>query len=191
MALSAAFNGAVPVRKRGSSPNSMGTNRYRIANGYADSIFRGDLVKISAGYIQPVSVTADRPIGVFQGSEYVDPNSKQPTWLNYWPSGTSSADATPYAHVMDDPSAIYVMQCDSTVSIGDVESHNFFVTIATGSTFTGQSIWAVQASARTSVPSAVRIVGLWDVPGNEWGDANTKVLVRLPAHIDVFASIAT
>tara|TARA_E500000081_G_scaffold52833_1_gene55853 strand:+ start:13588 stop:14163 length:576 start_codon:yes stop_codon:yes gene_type:complete len=190
MALAKAYNGAVPVRKRGSSYNTMGTNKYQIANTYGDNIFRGDLVKVSAGYIQPVSVTADRPIGVFQGSQFVDPTSKQPTWLNYWPSGTSSADGKAYAHVMDDPDGIYQMQCNATVTIGDLETQNFFVEVSDGNTYTGQSAWAVQVTSRTSLANPLRIVGLWEVEGNDWNQANTRVLVRISNHLDYAASIA-
>ena len=48
MALAASFNGMTPVRKRGSGYNTMGMSEYQIANTYADNIFRGDLVKVSA-----------------------------------------------------------------------------------------------------------------------------------------------
>jgi hypothetical protein len=189
MALSAAFNGFTPVRKRGQSYNTMGTSKYQVANTYADNIYRGDLVKVSAGYIQPVSVTADRPIGVFQGCEYVDPVSKQPKWSNYWPSGTSSADSTVVAHVMDDPAAIYQIQCNATVSIADVESANYFVDISAGSTYTGQSAWSVQVTSRTSLSNPIRIVGLYEVPSNAWGDANPRVLARISNHLDLAVSI--
>jgi hypothetical protein len=190
MALAASFNGLTPVRKRGSGYNTMGTSEYQIANTYADNIFRGDLVKVSAGYIQPVSVTADRPIGVFQGCNYVDPNSSQPTWSNYWPSGTSSGDSTVIAHVMDDPSAIYQIQCNATVSQGDVESGNYFVEISAGSTYTGQSAWSVQVTSRTSLSNPLRIVGLYQVPSNAFGDANPRVLVRISNHLDLSVSVA-
>ena len=189
MALAAAYNGFTPVRKRGSSYNTMGTSKYQIANTYGDNIYRGDLVKVSAGYIQPVSVTADRPIGVFQGCEYVDPNSRQPTWSNYWPSGTSSGDSTVIAHIMDDPAAIYQVQCNATVTIGDVQTQNFFVEISAGNTYSGQSAWSVQVTSKTSLSNPVRIVGLWEVPGNEWGDANPRVLARLSDHLDYSVSI--
>jgi len=118
MALSKALNGAVPARMRGSSPNSGGQNRYRIANTFASDIFTGDIVKVSAGTIQPIATTTDIAQGVFMGCEYVDPVSKRPVYGKYWPASTSSADATPHAFVVDDPSAIYVMQADATASLG-------------------------------------------------------------------------
>ena len=134
-------------------------------------------------------MTADRPIGVFQGCEYVDPNSKQPTWSNYWPSGTSSGDSTVVAHIMDDPEAIYQVQCNATVTIGDVQTQNFFVEISAGNTYSGQSAMSVQVTSKTSLSNPVRIVGLWEVPGNEWGDANPRVLARLSNHLDYSVSI--
>ena len=190
MALSKALNGAVPARMRGSSPNSGGQNRYRIANTFASSIFTGDIVKVSAGYIQPIATTTDFAQGVFMGCEYVYPVSNRPVYGKYWPGGTSSVDAKPYANVVDDPSAIYVMQADATVSIGDVESANFAVTLGSGSTLTGRSGFGIKVATRdTTISQMVRVVGSYDIPGNELGDANPKVLVRIVQHIDAQVSV--
>ena len=81
MALSKALNGATPAKMRGSAPNSGGMDRYRIANGFASDIFTGDIVKVSAGTVQPLATTTDRAVGVFMGCEYVDPTSKRPIWV--------------------------------------------------------------------------------------------------------------
>jgi len=35
----------------------------------------------------------------------------------------------------------------------------------------------------------VRVVGSYDIPGNELGDANPKVLVRIVQHIDAYLSV--
>jgi len=190
MALSKALNGAVPARMRGSSPNSGGQNRYRITNGFGSDIFTGDIVKVSAGTIQPIVTTTDIAQGVFMGCEYVDPVSNRPVYGKYWPASTSSADSTPYAFVVDDPSAIYVMQADATVSLGDVESANFAVTLGSGSTLTGRSGMGIKVATRdTTIAQMVRVVGSYDIPSNELGDANPKVLVRIVQHIDAYLSV--
>ncbi len=189
MALSKALNGATPAKIRGSAPNSGGMDRYRIANGFASDIFTGDIVKVSAGTIQPLATTTDRAVGVFMGCEYVDPVSKRPIWGARWPASTSSVDATPYANVVDNPSAIYVMQADATVSLGDIDSANYAVTLGAGSTVTGRSGYGIKVASRTSTSEMLRIVGSYDIPNNALGDANPKVLVRLVQHIDAIASI--
>ena len=94
------------------------------------------------------------------------------------------------AHVMDDPSAIYQIQCNATVSQTDVESANYFVEISAGSTYTGQSAWSMQVSSRTSLANPLRIVGLYQVPSNAFGDANPRVLVRISNHLDLSVSVA-
>ena len=90
---------------------------------------------------------------------------------------------------MDDPEAIYQVQCNATVTIGDVQTQNFFVEISAGNTYSGQSAMSVQVTSKTSLSNPVRIVGLWEVPGNEWGDANPRVLARLSNHLDYSVSI--
>ena len=91
---------------------------------------------------------------------------------------------------MDDPDGVYQMQCNATVTIGDLETQNFFVEVSDGNTYTGQSAWAVQVTSRTSLANPLRIVGLWEVEGNDWNQANTRVLVRISNHLDYAASIA-
>ncbi len=68
----AAF-GLRPVK---TSTSSQRQNRYRIASGYATSIFQGDLVLVATdGTITraPAGGTA-LILGVFNGCSYVDPN---------------------------------------------------------------------------------------------------------------------
>jgi len=190
MALSKALNGLTPAKITGNAPNSTGQSRYRIANGFASDMFTGDLVKVSAGTVQPITTTTDRPIGVFMGCEYVDPVNKRPVWGKRWPASTSSSDTSPYAFVADNPSSVFVIQADATVSLGDVESNNFAVTLGAGSAVTGRSGFGLKAGSRTSLSRNLRIIGNYDIPGNSLGDANAKVLVRLVQHIDTIASIA-
>ena len=85
-----------------------------IASGYAQNIGFGDLVGISGGYIIRVNdggsnVTQStfptvKPIGIFLGCTYTDPNLKY--WVNkqYWPTGTVASDAM--ALICEDPEAV-------------------------------------------------------------------------------------
>ena len=77
------LNGFHPSRKRGGAVNSTGFNRYQIAQNNVAAIFTGDLVKLSGGYVTPITTTTDYAVGVVMGVRYVDKTSKQPVWSGY------------------------------------------------------------------------------------------------------------
>ena len=172
------LNGFHPSRKRGSAANSTGFSRYQIAQNNASAMFQGDLVKMDSGYVTPITTTTDYAVGVLMGVEYVDKTSKQPVWAAYLPASVSSDDSVTYALVDDDPNSTYVVQADSSLTIGDL-ALNFDVTLGTGSTFTGRSGFGIKASSRATTTAMVRPVALYEQPDNAFGDAATKVEVRI------------
>jgi hypothetical protein len=187
MALSKALNGFVPSRRRGSGANSTGTSRYRIANATGSNIFYGDLVKLDGGYAEVIVTTTNYAAGAFQGCEYIDPVTKQPTFSNYFPSGVSSAVGDVTAFVVDDPAATYIVQADASVSVGDINL-NFDVTLGAGSSFTGVSGFGIKASSRVETTAMVRVLDIYGEPGNSFSDANPKVEVRIVQHVDADVS---
>ena len=190
MALNKGLNGLVPARMRGSGANSGGTTRYRIANAFGSSIFSGDVVKLgSSGTVEVITTTTDHVLGIFQGCEYVDPDSKQPIFGRYWPASTSSVDGTPYAIVNDDPATTYIIQADATVTLADV-GINYTVTLGAGSTMTGRSGFGLEVAGRATTSAMLQVIGLSNVPDNAFGDANPRVEVRLVQHVDSYTSAA-
>ena len=190
MALNKGLNGLVPARMRGSGANSGGTTRYRIANAFNTTMFTGDVVKLgSSGTVEVITTTTDHALGVLMGVEYVDPVSKQPVFGRYWPANTSSVDGAPFAIVMDDPKATYVVQADATVSLGDV-GINYHVTLGAGSTLIGRSGFGLKVAGRTAGSALLQVIGLNNVPDNAFGDANPKVEVRIVQHVDSYTSAA-
>lgn len=187
MALSKALNGFVPSRRRGSGANSTGTSRYRIANATGSNIFYGDLVKLDGGYAEVIVTTTNYAAGAFQGCEYIDPVTKQPTFSNYFPSGVSSAVGDVTAFVVDDPAATYIVQADASVSVGDINL-NFDVTLGAGSSFTGVSGFGIKAASRVETTAMVRVLDIYGEPGNSFSDANPKVEVRIVQHVDADVS---
>jgi hypothetical protein len=180
------LNGLTPSRMRGSGANSTGSSVYNIASGYADNIFTGDIVvNTTGGNVNVQLSTTDKALGVFVGCRYTAANGT-PTWSPYWPSGTVSADAK--AMVVDNPAATYLIQADTSVTIGDLNSFNFEVTLGAGSTVTGKSGFGLDAATRGLDNEMLRIVGLYDTPGNEITSAFPIVEVRLNQHVDAFVS---
>jgi hypothetical protein len=82
----AAF-GFVPIRHM--SGNAPRTNKYTIATGLAENIFKGDLCIITAdGVITPHSATEVNNIGVFDGCSYTASDGSY-IYSEYWPTGTT------------------------------------------------------------------------------------------------------
>lgn len=168
-----------------------GQNRqYYIQSGYANNIFRGDLVYLGGdGFIHNLSelLIAGYPtapaIGVFNGCSYVQPTANNPTdpaspGRPYWPAGTVTSNGVPaQCFIADDPNLVFTIQSDvgglpwnaqgATVSVG----YNYFngsTTNPTGNFITGQSsmILASGTIGPTAADLNLRIIGFDQNPSN-------------------------
>ena len=156
------LGGLRPARIYGSGSNSTGMKVLPIASGDARNIFKGDLVKVSLGNIEPVSAAADYAVGVFQGVYYEADGV--PTWKQYWPANTSASNIQ--ANVMADPEMTYYVMADASCSSGDIYL-NFDLTLGSGNTATGISGFGIKASTRVATTAQVKAVGVEDIPGND------------------------
>jgi hypothetical protein len=118
-------------------------------------------------------------IGVFVGCTYSDPVTKVLTFNQYWPAGTAASDAR--AYVVDDPEVVFMVQADASVAqtglggnipLAEVQSGT------TGSTTTGNSDVAGDATYAATSGIALRIVDFVDSPTSAVGDAYTDLLVK-------------
>ena len=86
---------------------------------YNTALFNGDVVQItSSGTIIKSTLDSDTSavagvVGVFVGCRYTNPNTKQPTYSQYWP-GFASGVTDAFAYIVDDPDALF-----KVVSVGD------------------------------------------------------------------------
>ena len=188
MSTTKSLDGLRPSRIRGGAPNSSGQNEYRIASAYNSNIFTGDIVTNAAGYVNVLATTTDKALGVFMGCRYVA--NGEPKWSAYWPSGTSVTEA--YAMVVDNPEATFVIQADASVSIGDINSQNFNVTLGAGSSYTGKSGFGLKASTCTTGTGMLRPIAFIDEPGNN-PDVAAEIAfpqleVRIVKHVDAYIS---
>lgn len=190
MSTTKALSGFRPSRIRGSGVNSTGFSEYRIASGTTGNIFTGDLVKNVDGNIEVITSADNRTVGVFMGCNYVQDG--EPTWSSYWPSGTSVTNAR--AMVMDDPQATFTVQADASVTVGDINSKNFDVTLGSGSTYTGRSGFGIQAASRTGASAMVRVISVLQEPGNNIDSATErafpKLEVRLVQNVDAYVTVS-
>ena len=174
MATIAAPYGLKPVKRADGMAYAGATSQYLIdPAGEATNLFYGQVVHIGAdGYIAlstatgadgttnafPTGTTLTGSLGVFVGCEYVN-DQGQPTFAQYYPSGTSNGGAI-RAYVVDDPNVLFQVQADGAMDQSDIGANTFFAaaqSTSTGRTATGNSTSAVDATTKTTT-AAFRIV---------------------------------
>jgi hypothetical protein len=175
MATTAAPYGLKPVKRADGMPYAGATSQYLIdPAGEATNLFYGQAVIIGAdGYIALATGTGSDlttnsvsgttgvgAIGVFVGCEYVNAQG-QVIHAQYYPSGYAAPTGTQIkAYVVDDPNVLFQAQLDGTGAQTVIGANTFFATAqttSTGSTATGNSTSALDATVQTAA-AAFRIV---------------------------------
>ena len=160
---------------------------YPLPNGAnCPDLGKGSPVKLSGGVITSAGAGGGPLLGVAAGFAWIDPTTKQPQLKNSIPADTSSAGLydgsdRPTAYVVDNPNALFLVQADASVTAGDL-GLNFDVTASGGdvNSVYGTSQYTLDASTRTSaVGTALKLVGLANIPDNNWGDPYPIVVVKL------------
>ena len=163
---------------------------YEIADNQAGTIFQGDLVALSAGFITrflPATHTA--AVGVFNGCNYIDPTTGKPTFKNFSPGSVNITSGKIIADVIDDPSQLFLVQCDAGFVAADV-GKNADVIGTGGSTTTGVSTMELNSSTlATTAALNLKTVGLYNVPSNEYGSF-AVVVVKINEHVYGSAGVA-
>ena len=156
---------------------------YEIADNQAGTIFQGDLVALSAGFITrflPATHTA--AVGVFNGCNYIDPTTGKPTFKNFYPGSVNITAGKIVADVNDDPSQLFLIQCDAGFVAADV-GKNADVVGTGGSTTTGISTMELASSTlATTAALNLKVVGLYNDVNNDFG-TNAVVVVKINEHV--------
>ena len=163
---------------------------YEIEDNQSGAIYQGDLVTIYDGYLvkfAPATHTA--AVGVFNGVFYTDPTTGKPTWKNYYPGSVNITQGKIIADVIDDPNQLFIIQADEDIVAADV-GKNADVVGTGGSTTTGVSTMELDSSTVGNTAALnLKIVGLYDVPGNAYGDF-AVVVVKINEHLYGSAGVA-
>jgi hypothetical protein len=156
---------------------------YEIEDSQAGAIYQGDLVTIVGGYVVKFAPgTHAAALGVFNGCNYVDPSSGKPTWKNYYPGSVNITSGKIIADVLDDPNQLFLIQADEDIVQADI-GKNADVVGTGGSSTTGVSSMELDSSTIADTAALnLKIVGLWDVPGNALGDF-AVVVVKINEHL--------
>ena len=186
----AAF-GYRPIGKVGSGVNNGGTTLYTIADNYNTSIFKGDTVMSSGGYVIAGTASGSTNLGVFNGCFYIDPTSKKPTWSNYYPadtnvtaSGSISGSTNIDAYIYDDPYTLFEAQCDGTIAKTDIGKNTDSI-LGTSSTVNGLSVTEIDSgSEATTAARQVTINGISKDPDNsDASSANANWYIMYNEHV--------
>jgi hypothetical protein len=156
---------------------------YQIEDNQAGAIYQGDLVTIVGGYVVKFAPgTHAAALGVFNGCNYIDPTTGKPTWKNFYAGSVNITQGKIIADVIDDPSQLFIIQADEDIVQADI-GKNADVIGTGGSTTTGQSTMELDSSTIADTAALnLKIVGLYDVPGNTLGDF-AVVVVKINEHL--------
>ena len=161
--------GLLPQNLIGGQVFAGSTRMYPIQYGYATSIFYGDYVVLSRGFVTRATVdtgtTLNQSVGIFLGCTYTNPTTKQKLFSQYWPASTTAGDCQ--AYIYDDPDAVFkAVVCSATTAVASgalaMVGTNLSGIDNTGSTTTGNSANAVLAPVATPVTTTLplRMVGV-------------------------------
>jgi hypothetical protein len=161
-----------PVRRLdGAAPNYQ-YNPYQLAYNNANTIAKGDPVKLLAsGFIDVLAPGVIAPFGIFWGCSYIDPNFQRTVWLNAWKAPSLASTVIVTAWVYDDPNLVFEAQSGNSASSGYAQGN-----VGNNTNFGGQSTpnagglsqaYADQATINTTATLPFRIIGLGQKIGND------------------------
>jgi hypothetical protein len=172
--------GFKPVNRLDGLPYAGAIRQIPVAAAYATAILNGDTVKIDTnGYIVAGSTTnTGTNVGVLVGCSYVNSNG-QTVQGQYYPAAASTTTALAFAYVVDDPNAIFrVVATNGQTTVPTAFSRavvgsNVAISVATGSTATGDSYYGIDGtSADTTNTLPIRVIDV--VPDTATGPANAS-----------------
>jgi hypothetical protein len=161
--------GLKPINLIGGQVFAGSTREYAIPYGYATNIFYGDIVGLTRGQVQRLTVstgTLGTVTGVFLGCSYTNPITKQKQFAQNWPASTLAGDAV--AIVCDDPDTVFkAVVCSATTVVASgaraMIGQNLALINNTGNSNTGDSLNAVLAPNDTPATTdalPVRMLGV-------------------------------
>lgn len=165
---------------------------YEIADNQSGAIFQGDLVTVFDGYLVKFAPgTHSAAVGVFNGCHYTDPASGKPKWSNYYPGSVNITAGKITADVLDDPAQLFIIQADEDIVQADIGKNADVTASTTGSTTTGISAMTLDSSTVANTAALnLKIVGKYDVDGNDMGTNYTVVVVKINEHMYGSAGVA-
>ena len=181
MANSTTAFGLRPLGKVSGNPANGGNDAFRIEDNASTSIYQGDLVALTTGYIVPVTSSATSTIlGVFNGCLIEqDPSTKKPKWSNFY-TQTNITQGIIAAYVYDDPNQVYLVKSTGTAA-GNTAlgtgTTGYGIVHAAGNTVNGIS--GVYLNLGSSTTAQLKIMSVSPFIGNEENSTNEDFVVKI------------
>ena len=180
--------GMIQVGILGQGYNTSGQTMYPLGSNNTNAIFAGQPVHFAAGVTSAIAATptttfsaTNTPIGIAAGFRYVDGSTGQLTFSNNLVASamTASGHSDVQVYVWDNPRAVFKVQADAAMASTDAGLNSALTNITAVNTLdlSKQSKMTVDADAATTATLAVRIIGLFESPNNNWTDTYPDVLV--------------
>ena len=179
----------------GQNVNSTGATEYRISAANSNAIFQGSpVIPLSTGFIDIVGAAAGGTVGLlgaFYGCEYVSSTTGETVFSNFYPGSGADSNFPVKAFVYDDPSQLYVIASDASLTDeatarAAVFANANFSSGTSGSTSTGMSSAAFAVSTiNTTANLNLRIMGIVDdITNADFAASGIGVVVRLNNHFN-------
>lgn len=151
-----------------------------IVSGFGTQIFIYQPVKIVGGFVQPITSSADKTIGVFAGVEYfVNNNSTVKSGSTGWPASATYDGTSMRVWIWDDIDISYEVQAQGSVAQTALYSQVLTTNITAGNVNVGQSGATVSnTTVGVGVQGQWTIYGVQQGPDNAWGDNFTILRVQ-------------
>ena len=110
--------GLIAAGRLGGGPSIQGQGKYKIDAGHSTTIYNGECVKISSGYVVGGNGSAADILGVLNGIFFNAADTLKPTFSNFYKATitpANSEDTT--AFVMDDPFQQYIVAADTATGV--------------------------------------------------------------------------
>ena len=131
--------GLIPAGRLGGGPSIQGQGKYKIDAGHSTTIYNGETVKLSSGYVVGGQGSAAPVVGVLNGVFYNAATTLKPTFANFYAGSITPANSEDItAFVNDDPFQNYIVATDDSVAqSGYLETYD--MNASAGSSTTGKS----------------------------------------------------
>jgi len=158
--------GLIPAGTLGSTPATSGQGKYKIDAGYATTVYHGEAVASSAGYIIGGQTTDAPVLGVLNGIFYNAATTLKPTFANHYVQVTPANSEDIDAFVFDNPQQQYVCATDAAVAqAGFLESYD--MNSSAGDDINGRSRGTLDIGTTSADGKSLRLLRVAEDPENE------------------------
>ena len=155
--------GLIPAGRLGGGPSIQGQGKYKIDAGHSTTIYNGEAVKLSSGYVVGGNGSAADIIGVLNGIFYNAATTLKPTFSNHYVQVTPANSEDIDAFVFDNPQQQYVVATDDSVAqSGYLETYD--MNTSAGSTTTGQSSATLDIGDTSADAASFRLLRSAETP---------------------------